>query len=477
MAIGRPTKVLTILALGFALRAAIILTNPIVFGGDTILRLSDRYKLLNGHQLPMLQALIAAASTVSENPIAVRFMMAVIGAIAGLAFYWLAEDLFGEKVAFPAALLFITNPFVLALSTVPFQEILMLAALFLAFHFFYAERSIAAGACLAIACLTRYEAWVACPVLAVVYILRKDRSFAGYLKAALLFGWVPVLWVLAHHGISSPGHFVLEPSLSIWRLQRYAYLAWITVKFTQATVLLLAALGLWRLWKSRSFIDWRLGVQIAFVALFFIGVPFAAQGVPPDPERYVSSREAHIPIYFVLLLAALGLRQWPRWIPVITAASVVIGTAGAWWCVWLETSKPEIQVTWRTARYLDRAVHDHERVLVLAPPIKLEMLKTYLDKARETGGEAGLRQARLELRQAVAIAPDYQRLLVYSRLPRNRLLAPPAACADWVAVWNDYPDVARELAAGAFVHAIHAGPQSVTILRRNCAGNVPVNRY
>ena len=118
-------KILLILVLGFALRAAIILTNPIIFGGDTILRLTDRYKLLKFHQLPMLQALIAAVSVFSENPVLVRYMVAVIGTIAGLAFYWLAQDLFGEKFAFTAALLFITNPFVLALSTVPFQEILI----------------------------------------------------------------------------------------------------------------------------------------------------------------------------------------------------------------------------------------------------------------------------------------------------------------------------------------------------------------
>jgi hypothetical protein len=35
----------------------------------------------------MLQVTIAAVSTLCENPVLVRYMIAVIGAIAGLAFY------------------------------------------------------------------------------------------------------------------------------------------------------------------------------------------------------------------------------------------------------------------------------------------------------------------------------------------------------------------------------------------------------
>ena len=43
-----------------------------------------------------------------------------------------------------------------------------------------------------------------------------------------------------------------------------------------------------------------------------------------------------------------------------------------------------------------------------------------------------------------------------------------AACGEWVAVWNDYPDATRELAAGTLVD-VRAGSESVTISRRNCA--------
>ena len=61
---------------------------------------------------------------------------------------------------------------------------------------------------------------------------------------------------------------------------------------------------------------------------------------------------------------------------------------------------------------------------------------------------------------------DYNRLLVYSRLGRNRLLSPPAAGGEWVAVWSDYPDAKRTLAGAQPVTVPQSGPMSVTILRR-----------
>src|SRR5260370_27587251 len=130
----------------------------------------NRDHLLMGHQLPMLQVLIAAVTKISANPIWVRYLDAVIGGIAGVGFFWMIRDLFGEEWAFPAGLLFVSNPFFLALSTVPFQEMLMLAGLLFAFHFFYTQKWPAASPALAIPWLTRVGAWAACPVLALGHI-------------------------------------------------------------------------------------------------------------------------------------------------------------------------------------------------------------------------------------------------------------------------------------------------------------------
>ena len=109
-------------------------------------------------------------------------------------------------------------------------------------------------------------------------------------------------------------------------------------------------------------------------------------------------------------------------------------------------------------------MRDDERVLILSKPV--DDLHLYLDKAQETGGEEGLRQARLELQKAGTAGTDYNRLLIYSRLPRTRLLAPPETGGEWVAVWSDYPEAARELAGATPVEVLRSGGMSVTILRR-----------
>jgi hypothetical protein len=462
-------KPLIVFLVGLTLAAVIILTNPIIFGEDTMVRLVHRDRLVIGHWLPMLQMHIFAVRKISPDPTLVRCLVALIGASAGVGFYWVVEELFGEKWAFPAALLFVSNPFFVAQSTVPYQESLMLAGLLFAFHFFYKEWWFTSSFFLGVACLTRYEAWAAVPVLAVTYILRKDRSAVGWLKAGLLFGWMPVLWILANRGLSLPGHSVVESSFSIWRLLRFVHLGWDAAKHIQLPVLVLAAVGAWRLSADRSSINWQFWVQVAFVGLFLMAIPFSAHGVPPDPERYVVSREACILIYFVHLLATPGLSQWPRWTVSIVVLSIVLGATQAYWSAWRATHRPEMQLSYHLAKYLDRSVHDGQRALVLAKPIDYGLVQSYLDQVSWARGEEARRKAQLELQEVGGLdGPDYQRVLAHSRLGRDQLLSSPAGCAQWIAVWSDYPDATHELSIGQQVEVLRSGPTSVTVLRRSC---------
>jgi hypothetical protein len=459
-------KAMAIFALGLGLRIAIIATNPVIWGGDTVIRMFDRYTLAKAHQLPGLQVFIAAVSRISMDPLAVQFLMAVIGAVAGVGFYLVARDLVGEKWAAAASLLFVTHPYILAVSTVPFQEILMLAGLLFAFHLAYIERWLFASLALAVACITRYEAWAACPVLAVAYCWRRNRTAMGAVQGAVLFGWMPVAWILSRHGLTSTGHFVLETVLSPVRLQRYAYLAWITVKFTQLPVLVLAGVAVWRFWRDPSRLDWRWRVQFAFVTLFAISIFFSAHGVLPDPERYVTSREAHIPMLFVLLLAVEGLTAVGRDARGAIAISAIWGIALAFWYVHHETRQTDVQLDYAVAKYLDRSVGARERALLLTGPLDESVLQMYFDKVRKTGGEEGLRQAHAEIAAISATPPDYQRVVVYSRLGLERLLAPPASCAEWVAVWNDYAGPAPRFEVRS---VLRVGSATVTIGKSSCA--------
>ena len=85
--------------------------------------------------------------------------------------------------------------------------------------------------------------------------------------------------------------------------------------------------------------------------------------------------------------------------------------------------------------------------------------------ARETGGEEGLSQARLELQKSDLSGTEFDRTLAQSRLGRSRLLAPPASCAEWNAVSDDDPKAAEVLAGAQPVDVLRSGPRCVDILR------------
>src|SRR5262249_48701026 len=146
------------LAAGFtalALRLWLIFQFPIVFGGDSMLRLMHRDEVLLSYQLPLLQCFIWALSRFTTGALPVRLMMAVIGALAAVAFYYLAAELAGPRAALAGAILFATNPYITPVSIVPYQEILLLATLFGAFYFFFRKRWAASAVFLALACFTR----------------------------------------------------------------------------------------------------------------------------------------------------------------------------------------------------------------------------------------------------------------------------------------------------------------------------------
>ncbi|HYM10006.1 MAG TPA: hypothetical protein VEU62_04705 [Bryobacterales bacterium] len=444
---------------GLALRAWLIVRYPPIFGGDAVTRLANRERILILHQLPALQASIHYLSRISTDPLLIRCWMALLGAVAGVGFYYLATDLMDRAAAFWAALFFVANPLLLAYSIVPYQEILMLAALAFAFHFFFTENLPAASLCLAFACLTRYEAWAACPVLVVAAGIGHPGRPIEWLRAGALFGWAPLAWVLYNAGLSPAGTSVLTTSISALRLERYVYLVWITVKNTPLPELLLAGLGLWIVWKERWLRKPRFAVLAAFLVIFLVGILFSAHGSPLGPERFVSAREAHLPIAATILLAGLGLGWsgwrsglWTRRVQLaLAAAGVALGIFTAARFVAQAAAEPQVQLAYRLARYLDATLRPGDRALVLA-------------KAMLRDAPAGIDTS----------AEDYQRTLIQSRLGRDRLLPapPPGKLPEWIAVWSDFSPadagearVARLVGAVAPVQTFRAGALSVRVYR------------
>src|SRR4051812_20711555 len=90
-------------AVAFAIRLWLILQYPIVFGGDSMLRLVNHDRVLISYQLPLLQSLIWAVSRVSPALLPARLLMAAIGALAAVAFYRLATNFVPERAALAAA--------------------------------------------------------------------------------------------------------------------------------------------------------------------------------------------------------------------------------------------------------------------------------------------------------------------------------------------------------------------------------------
>lgn len=431
-----------------------------------MLRMIHRDQVLISHQLPLLQLMIFGIARLTNSYVVTQCAMAVIGAAVGASFYLLARDLVDERAAFLAALLLATNPFMAAFSTVPFQEPVMLLTLLLAFHYFYAKNALASSFWLGLACLTRFEAWGAAPVLALAYAwpYLKQRRVWPVLRGLLLFGWAPAAWIVFRHGLSPPGSLgIVEAHFTLERFMRWVYLGYITAKFTPIIVIALGLWGAWLVWTRRDVYFWPL---ILYFGIFVVAILFSAHGDWPDPERRVNSRSAHLWIAAVLLLAAIALESMPRYSVALTVAGVLFGLWGSYMYVQRETSDPEVLLSYRLAKFLDASFQPRQRALVLAPPWPAYVSDFYLKRARETGGEEGYRAAVRNLAESDLSPPAYQRTLIHSRFDRDRWLWNPGPCTEWVAVWSDYASPPPDLPAPEVV--LRAGDRSVRVSKRTC---------
>jgi hypothetical protein len=459
---------LIVAAAALAVRLWLILEFPIVYGGDSLLRLVNRDRILISYQLPLLQALIWAVTRISTGVLCVRLLMAALGAFAAVAFYRFAADFAGERAALAGALLFATDPFLTPVSSVPYQEILLLGCLLAALRPLFRGRDFPAALWLGLACLTRFEAWAACPVFAFV-AWRRGRPLW---QCVLLFAWAPLLWLAFRGGLSEPGTFVLDRALSFGRLYRILFLAFQTAANTTAATLALAALGAYAIFRERRYHDPRLRALAALLAVFAAAILFSAHGVPPDLNRYVTTREIHIPLALLTLAAAIGCAAFPRLALPLAVAGVATGAAGAWRFVAYETARPEIRLGYELARYLDSHVLPGESIAILSPPIDTGL---YLRRAFETGGAAGIEAAHKVLAEVDTSPLDVQRTRIHSHLPASQFATRAGDQPRWIAVWSTYvpqDDSGTRLSEQARSHpdrVLTVGEVSVCVRRRPSA--------
>jgi len=472
-----------LLAAGLAVRLYLIYRYPIIFGGDTIARLAHPDHILLSHQLPLLQVAIHYLSAISSDPILVRYFMAVVGSVAGLGFYLAMSDLVPRSVALSASLLFVANPLILADSVVPYQEILMLAGLLFALHFAYTQRWPLASLSLGVACLSRYEAWPACPLLALAYLHQSGWRPRTLVAAAALFSWAPLGWIAYNRGLTPVGSSAVEWSLNPERVLRWAHLGVMTLRSSPLPALLLAGVGVAVFWRRRLFALPVYRLVMAFLALFLVAILFSAHGVGENPERAVTEREAHVPLVVVTMLAALGLGALPRYRSAITALCVAVGLWMADRYIRRVTSEPHLALSYQVARYLERQVPSGDVIAILARTRELE---EYLAALERTRGPAAVQQTLRALeRLDMGKPPDYQRIVVHSRSGKDRLVsyampslgrfadenrtethlpAQPLRSPGWIVLWSDFEatdstevDLAAQVRAQSPRHVFQQG--------------------
>ena len=156
-----------------AIGAWIVEQHPVLFFWDPYERLAYRDQLVVRRWLPGLQLLIHAVSRVTYDVEVLRYVLVITAAAAIVAAYRFGRTLGGELGALLGALWLASNRMFLELATMPYQEILFLAATLagLAWHA-RGERGsrraeLAGALCLNLACLTRYEGWIAVAALAL----------------------------------------------------------------------------------------------------------------------------------------------------------------------------------------------------------------------------------------------------------------------------------------------------------------------
>jgi hypothetical protein len=452
-----PTLVhaIALVVAGFAWRALLLWRFPAVFGGDSILRMANPEHVLLSYQLPLPQVIVHVLHPVAPGPLLTRLAMSLVGAVAALAVYFLLRSLTSARAALAGALFFNTVPLIVTHSTVPYQEIFMLGGVLGAFHCASTRRWYWAAVLLAAACLARYESWIACPMVAIVYLRDRGWSARHVAEAAALFGAVPMLWIAFNAGLTPAGSAAIESRFSVARFWRWLDVASVTVRGTPIPVGVLAAIGAWFVWRGRLWRETSVALFAAFVAVFIIALLFSAHGVDPDPERFVTSRSAHATLAAVVCLAAIGLSGVTRYQWSVILLCVAVGGWATWRSMRELSRQPGLDLSVAAARYLDDHVRDGERAVVLAAPI--DGVERYLDNLVRRHGARG-RDAGIGILTSMDTRPPgYQRILVHSKLGKRRLgnfssliaMTPTGpdtvvprpmstASPEWIVLWSDF---------------------------------------
>ncbi len=435
-----------IVLLTLCLHGILMKSFPIIYGGDPVLRLVNSSRILYGHQLPLLQVLIYCALRWLHKPGSIFLLMALISAASCAGLHALTREITHDRrAAWLAALLYATHPFILYYSRVPYQEPLLMAGMTWGFYYLFRPASgtnrLLSSLFFAAACLTRYEGWIAA-LVAAIFMIRQNHQREGKIRLLAVarslaaFGWAPAVWILWNWGLSPVGTYVLDPALHLSRFYRPYFIAKSSMWWTASAVVLAATIGLVHSRIDRHMRnDERLLALLVFVVLLLAALIFSGHGIEPDTERIVTEREAFAPICILVIYAGIGGSRLIGGIQKNYAGSrlihlgfpvlVVLVTVGysldkAVHRIASSNAEPELRTDYEVARFFSGR---QANGLILAAPLPDRALNDYLHKAEVRGGPEGKKQAERELAKVETTPLDYQRVLAFSWLGKDRLFS------------------------------------------------------
>jgi hypothetical protein len=419
---------------------------PIIYGGDPVVRLVNFPKILNGHQLPLLQVLINLTMRWFYGPKSIFLLMALISAASCAGLYALTREITQDRrAAWLAAIFYATHPFVLYYSRVPYQEPLLLAGTAWGFYYLFRPRSpknqLFSSLLFGAACLSRYEGWIAALAAALFQIRQNHQSEArtsllSVVQPLAIFGWAPAAWVLWNRGLSPAGSYVLDLGLDWGRFYRAYFVAKSALWWTESAVVLIALIGFGCSWlDERMRNDERFHTLLGFLVLILAALLFSGHGITPDPTRIVTEREAFVPITILVLYAGIGgswltgkfLKGYTHSPLLRVSVPLLVVSLAAGYSlnkgfhrVAAANADPELKTDYQVARFL---AERQAGSLVLAASPPTDPVTNYLDRVEERSGPEGREQAR-KLLEGVETTPlDYQRVLMFSWLGKDRVFS------------------------------------------------------
>jgi phosphatidylglycerophosphate synthase len=464
LTVGAPVaraELLLILLLALSFRVVMIVSYPAIHGSDSVLRLARSDQLVIGHWLPLPQAVVGLTRALAPDPFWTRAAFAFLGALAPVALAVVVAATAGGPAGRAAGVLLSLHPFVAYYSTVPYQEVVMLPLLLAGALALLRGREAPASLSIGLACLCRYEAWIAA-ALAGAARWRKPA------RAVLLFGWAPLAWAAAWGGLAPPGSYILDLDPAAGRLRRLAFLLGKLREYAGDTVLVLAALGAVVAWRRRP-VGWTWAAS--FLTLFFAALAAVGHEFPPG-SGLVSERAAHLPAVAICALAGLALGAAWGSVSGRGAGLARLALCGlvAWMCVgWAHQGEgllaaanrdPSLRLALAVARLANGQLSATGRLAIAGPPVPEEAVRDYLRKVERSGGD-------MERARAIALethVPDAYRIRAHLARPPRAVLLAGDGPADLIAVFDDAPDAER-WRSGALVARFVEGGRGVTVYR------------